>query len=117
MGRPERGRQSGAHAQPDPAARRLVRLRSFRAAFEPVVDCVADHVGQRFGDLVDHRLVHLRVFTFRHQADERGLVLLALKSEAESREAMAERIRGWLAAVEWSAKVRVSVDVDPYSFL
>jgi primosomal protein N' (replication factor Y) len=26
-------------------------------------------------------------------------------------------IRDWLAAVEWSAKVRVSVDVDPYSFL
>ncbi|HVM22886.1 MAG TPA: primosomal protein N' [Sphingomicrobium sp.] len=26
-------------------------------------------------------------------------------------------IRDWLAAVEWGAKVRVSVDVDPYSFL
>jgi primosomal protein N' (replication factor Y) len=26
-------------------------------------------------------------------------------------------IREWLAGVEWSAKVRVSVDVDPYSFL
>ncbi len=26
-------------------------------------------------------------------------------------------IRDWLAGVEWSAKVRVSVDVDPYSFL
>jgi primosomal protein N' (replication factor Y) len=26
-------------------------------------------------------------------------------------------IRDWLAQVEWSAKVRVSVDVDPYSFL
>jgi primosomal protein N' (replication factor Y) len=26
-------------------------------------------------------------------------------------------IRDWLAAVDWSAKVRVSVDVDPYSFL
>jgi primosomal protein N' (replication factor Y) len=26
-------------------------------------------------------------------------------------------IRAWLAAVEWSPKVRVSVDVDPYSFL
>jgi primosomal protein N' (replication factor Y) len=26
-------------------------------------------------------------------------------------------IRDWLAAIEWSAKVRVSVDVDPYSFL
>jgi primosomal protein N' (replication factor Y) len=26
-------------------------------------------------------------------------------------------IRDWLAAVEWSAKVRVAVDVDPYSFL
>jgi primosomal protein N' (replication factor Y) len=26
-------------------------------------------------------------------------------------------IRDWLANVEWSAKVRVSVDVDPYSFL
>jgi len=26
-------------------------------------------------------------------------------------------IRDWLAANEWSAKVRVSVDVDPYSFL
>ena len=26
-------------------------------------------------------------------------------------------IRDWLAAIDWSAKVRVSVDVDPYSFL
>ena len=26
-------------------------------------------------------------------------------------------IRDWLADVDWSAKVRVSVDVDPYSFL
>ena len=26
-------------------------------------------------------------------------------------------IRDWLAGVEWNAKVRVSVDVDPYSFL
>jgi primosomal protein N' (replication factor Y) len=26
-------------------------------------------------------------------------------------------IRDWLADIEWSAKVRVSVDVDPYSFL
>jgi len=26
-------------------------------------------------------------------------------------------IRDWLAALDWSAKVRVSVDVDPYSFL
>jgi primosomal protein N' (replication factor Y) len=26
-------------------------------------------------------------------------------------------IRDWLAALEWSARVRVSVDVDPYSFL
>jgi primosomal protein N' (replication factor Y) len=26
-------------------------------------------------------------------------------------------IREWLAAIDWSAKVRVSVDVDPYSFL
>lgn len=26
-------------------------------------------------------------------------------------------IRDWLGAVEWGAKVRVSVDVDPYSFL
>ncbi|WP_242096760.1 primosomal protein N' [Sphingomonas sp. CROZ-RG-20F-R02-07] len=26
-------------------------------------------------------------------------------------------IRDWLGGVEWSAKVRVSVDVDPYSFL
>jgi primosomal protein N' (replication factor Y) len=26
-------------------------------------------------------------------------------------------IRDWLEAVEWSTKVRVSVDVDPYSFL
>jgi primosomal protein N' (replication factor Y) len=26
-------------------------------------------------------------------------------------------IRDWLATVDWSAKVRVSVDVDPYSFL
>jgi primosomal protein N' (replication factor Y) len=26
-------------------------------------------------------------------------------------------IRDWLTSVEWSAKVRVSVDVDPYSFL
>jgi primosomal protein N' (replication factor Y) len=26
-------------------------------------------------------------------------------------------IRDWLAAIDWSPKVRVSVDVDPYSFL
>jgi primosomal protein N' (replication factor Y) len=26
-------------------------------------------------------------------------------------------IRDWLGEVEWSAKVRVAVDVDPYSFL
>jgi primosomal protein N' (replication factor Y) len=26
-------------------------------------------------------------------------------------------IRDWLAPIEWSAKVRVAVDVDPYSFL
>jgi primosomal protein N' (replication factor Y) len=26
-------------------------------------------------------------------------------------------IRDWLGAIDWSAKVRVSVDVDPYSFL
>jgi primosomal protein N' (replication factor Y) len=26
-------------------------------------------------------------------------------------------IRDWLAAIDWSVKVRVSVDVDPYSFL
>ena len=26
-------------------------------------------------------------------------------------------IRDWLAGVDWSSKVRVSVDVDPYSFL
>lgn len=26
-------------------------------------------------------------------------------------------IRDWLAAIDWNAKVRVSVDVDPYSFL
>src|SRR5436190_19353759 len=26
-------------------------------------------------------------------------------------------IRDWLAGIDWSAKVRVSVDVDPYSFL
>ena len=26
-------------------------------------------------------------------------------------------IRDWLAALDWSVKVRVSVDVDPYSFL
>ena len=26
-------------------------------------------------------------------------------------------IRDWLAAIEWGSKTRVSVDVDPYSFL
>jgi primosomal protein N' (replication factor Y) len=26
-------------------------------------------------------------------------------------------IRDWLGTVEWNAKTRVSVDVDPYSFL
>jgi primosomal protein N' (replication factor Y) len=26
-------------------------------------------------------------------------------------------IRDWLAGIEWNAKTRVSVDVDPYSFL
>jgi primosomal protein N' (replication factor Y) len=28
-----------------------------------------------------------------------------------------DAIRDWLAGVEWGSKVRVSVDVDPYSFL
>ena len=28
-----------------------------------------------------------------------------------------EVIRDWLGGVEWGAKVRVAVDVDPYSFL
>ena len=28
-----------------------------------------------------------------------------------------DMIRDWLGALEWSAKVRVAVDVDPYSFL
>jgi primosomal protein N' (replication factor Y) len=26
-------------------------------------------------------------------------------------------IRDWLGALEWGAKVRVAVDVDPYNFL
>jgi primosomal protein N' (replication factor Y) len=26
-------------------------------------------------------------------------------------------IRDWLDGVEWSAKVRVAVDIDPYSFV
>jgi primosomal protein N' (replication factor Y) len=26
-------------------------------------------------------------------------------------------IRDWLAAIDWSSRVRVAVDVDPYSFL
>jgi primosomal protein N' (replication factor Y) len=26
-------------------------------------------------------------------------------------------IRAWLGTLEWPAKVRVAVDVDPYSFL
>jgi primosomal protein N' (replication factor Y) len=26
-------------------------------------------------------------------------------------------IRDWLAGVDWSHKVRVAIDVDPYSFL
>lgn len=28
-----------------------------------------------------------------------------------------ETIREWLGGVDWKASVRVSVDVDPYSFL
>ena len=28
-----------------------------------------------------------------------------------------EVIRDWLGALDWGTKVRVSVDVDPYSFL
>ena len=28
-----------------------------------------------------------------------------------------EVIRGWLDGLQWPPKVRVSVDVDPYSFL
>ena len=28
-----------------------------------------------------------------------------------------DAIRGWLGALVWSAKVRVAVDVDPYSFV
>lgn len=31
--------------------------------------------------------------------------------------ALQETIRSWLNSVEWSAKVRVTVDVDPYSFM
>ncbi|MGK6354867.1 primosomal protein N' [Sphingomonas sp. DT-207] len=31
--------------------------------------------------------------------------------------AVQDAIRGWLGGLEWSAKVRVAVDVDPYSFL
>jgi primosomal protein N' (replication factor Y) len=28
-----------------------------------------------------------------------------------------EALRRWLGSVEWPAKVRVTVDVDPYSFV
>ncbi len=28
-----------------------------------------------------------------------------------------EVIRGWLGSLDWPAKIRVAVDVDPYSFL
>ncbi len=31
--------------------------------------------------------------------------------------ALQDAIRAWLGSVEWSAKVRVTVDVDPYSFM
>ena len=43
-------------------------LALFRA-FDTVVDGIADHVRQRFGELVDDRLVDFGVFTFRDEAD------------------------------------------------
>ena len=36
---------------------------------------------------------------------------------AEEQEAYMKVIRDWLGKLEWSPKVRVAVDVDPYSFL
>ena len=41
----------------------------FSGRFDAVVDGVADHVGQRFGKLVDDRLVDFGVFTLGDQAD------------------------------------------------
>jgi primosomal protein N' (replication factor Y) (superfamily II helicase) len=31
--------------------------------------------------------------------------------------AVQDAVRDWLAAIDWGAKVRVAVDVDPYSFV
>ena len=47
----------------------------------------------------------------------RGRHRQRLLVHAARRLAVQDVIRDWLADVDWSAKVRVSVDVDPYSFL
>ena len=47
----------------------LAEFGALLGPFQPVVDRVADHVGQRLGDLVDDRLVDFGVFTFGDQSD------------------------------------------------
>jgi primosomal protein N' (replication factor Y) len=42
---------------------------------------------------------------------QRPLVHAACKLDVQ------DVIRDWLGNLEWSSKVRVAVDVDPYSFL
>ena len=47
----------------------------------------------------------------------RGRHRFRLLVHAQRSLAVQDVIRGWLAAVPWSSKVRVAVDVDPYSFV
>ena len=45
------------------------------------------------------------------------LPMLARQGRGGTVQRVQDVIRDWLADIDWSAKVRVSVDVDPYSFL
>jgi primosomal protein N' (replication factor Y) len=47
----------------------------------------------------------------------RGRHRFRLLVHARRQLAVQDVIRDWLGSVEWSAKVRVAVDVDPYNFL
>ena len=62
--RPER---CGADSRTRPSAGLPAAMRVLRR-FEAVVDGVADHVGQRIGEALDHRLVDLGAFAFGDEA-------------------------------------------------
>lgn len=47
----------------------------------------------------------------------RGRHRLRLLVHAPRSAPLQDRVRDWLGAIEWPAKVRVAVDVDPYSFV